>query len=129
MFQTIRKGGTNSRPTRSQQVTVNYSLALRDEKSGETTLIEEKRNEEFFVGETDIIAAIDLAVQSMDEGELASLVVDVRHVYGNEGFAEKGIPPKNDENDYKMEIQLELLQFRPAPNVELLSADERILWA
>ena len=128
-MQTIRKGGTNSRPTRSQLVTVNYSLSLLDEKSGETTLIEEKRNEEFFVGETDIIVAIDLAVQAMDEGELAVVVADVRHVYGNEGFVEKGIPPKDEDNDYKMQIQLELIRFCPAPNVELLSADERILWA
>lgn len=108
---------------------MNYSLFLVDKKTSQEKLIEVLEREEFFVGETDIISAIDLTVQSMDEGELATIISDVRHVYGNEGFVEKEIPMRTDENDYQMKIVLELIQFFPAANVEHLSADERFRWA
>ena len=122
-------GADQRRPTRSTLVTVSYRLSLVDVLSATSRLIEEVPEERFFVGESDVLPAIDICVQSMSEGERATIHSDIRHCYGEKGFPEKGIPPTNkDSPDYRMNIELELQRWSPAPDPQLLPANERLFW-
>lgn len=125
----MKKGTANARPTRSQLVTVSYSLTQVENVTSKKTLIEEVKDVEFFVGENDILPSIDYTIQSMDEGEIALILSDVRHCYGNRGCEEKNLRPFDPTNPYQMEIHLEFHQYLPSPSVEHLSAQQRIFWA
>lgn len=110
--------------------TISYKLYLVDQTTKETKLIEEISNEEFFLGEFDVLPAIDLSVQLMDRGEQATIDSDIRHCYGEKGLPEKNIPPVIDENpSYRMKIDIELIDWKPAEDMMNLSTDQRILWA
>ena len=98
-------------------------------KHVKSKLIEEVKDHQLFVGENDVIPAIDICVQSMNEGEIALISSDVRHCYGTNGCQEKNVRPHTDLNPYRILIRLELHQWIPSPNVQLLSAQERIFWA
>ncbi len=122
------KGVLNSRPTRSTMVTISYTLSLVDNLTSNIRVIENVSNERFFVSECDLIPAIDICVQLMDRGERALINSDIRHCYGDMGSEEKQIPSISSLNSYKMKIDLELHDWIPPANVQLLSIDERLYW-
>ena len=122
------EGTPNTRPTRSTLAHVSYRLLLVDNLTSTARLIEEVNNEQFFVSEYDILAAIDIAVQVMNRGERALIESQVRHCFGDEGCEEKQVPPLSSNNTYRMRIELELHDWNTAPDVQTLSVDERLSW-
>lgn len=104
-------------------------MYLVDPSKEERQLIEEVSNEEFFIGEYDVLSAIDLSIQLMDRGEQALIDSDIRHCYGEKGYPEKNIPPVIDGNpSYRMQIELELHQWKIAEEIQSLSVEKRIFW-
>jgi hypothetical protein len=91
-------------------------------------LIETISNESFFVGEYDILPAIDIAIQLMERGEHAFIDSDVRHCYGQIGCQEKQIPPASETDSYRMKIDIEFHDWKPAPDIQTLSIDNRLFW-
>ena len=68
----IQPGEPDTRPERNSLATISYKLYFVDEST--TRLIETVDNESFFVGEYDVLTAIDMSVQLMDRGEQAALL-------------------------------------------------------
>ncbi len=91
-------------------------------------MIETITNESFFVGEYDILSAIDIAIQLMDRGEHAIIDSDVRHCYGENGYEEKQIPPISSTNSYRMKIYLEFHDWKDPTDIQTLTIDQRIHW-
>ncbi len=55
----------------------------------------------------------------LDRGEHASIDSDTRHCYGDIGCEEKDIPPVTSTNSYRMKIDLELLDWKDAPDIQI----------
>jgi hypothetical protein len=91
-------------------------------------LIETITNEIFFIGEYDILPAIDIAIQLMDRGENALIDSDIRHCYGEKGCEEKQIPPITSNNLYRMKINLEFHDWKAAYDIQTLTINERLYW-
>jgi len=91
-------------------------------------LIETITNESFFIGEYDILPAIDIAIQLMDRGENALIDSDSRHCYGENGCEEKQIAPITSNNSYRMKIDLEFHDWKYAPDIQILTVDQRLYW-
>lgn len=126
--QTIRKGESNSRPTRSTLATISYKLSLIDNITSDIRLIENVSNEKIFVSECDTIPAIDICLQSMTRGEYALIDSDTRHGYGEMGCQEKQIPAMTSDKSYRMKIELELHDWQSPDDIRTLPIDERIYW-
>ena len=106
-----------------------YRLSLVENVDGQCRLIEEVREERFFVGESDILPSIDICVQLMNEGEKALIDSDIRHCYGERGLEEKGIPPTSkDSPSYRMKIELEVQRWSSSPDPQTLQVNERLFW-
>lgn len=118
----------DTRPSRNTLATVSYQLFLIDSSTLDSRLIETITNESFFVGEYDILPAIDITIQLMDRGEHAIIDSDIRHCYGENGCEEKGIPPITSENTYRMKIDLELHDWKYPEKIQTLTINERINW-
>jgi hypothetical protein len=108
--------------------TISYTLSLVDNLSSNVRVIENVSNETYFVSECDILPAIDICVQLMDRGERALIDSDIRHCYGEIGCEEKEIPSVSPNNSYRMKIDLELHDWKPATDVQRLSVEERLRW-
>ena len=127
-LQTIREGQCDTRPARNTIARVSYKLFLVDSSTGESRLIESVDDESFFVGEHEILPAIDICVQLMDRGEHALIDADVRHCYGDIGCPEKKIPASSSTGPYRMKIDVELHDWKVSSDVETLAAAERLSW-
>ena len=108
--------------------TVSYELFLIDTSTSDSRLIETVNNESFFIGEYDILPAIDLSIQLMDRGEHAIIDSDVRHCYGENGCEEKQIPPNTSTNSYRMKIDLQFHDWKNPVDIQALSINERLAW-
>ena len=87
------------------------------------------KNESFFVGEYDILPAIDITIQLMDRGEHAIIDSDVRHCYGNIGCEEKQLPSiTSSTNSYRMKIDLQLHDWKDPVDISTLSINDRLTW-
>ena len=107
---------------------MSYKLFVVDSSTGESRLIESVDDERFFVGEHEILPAIDICVQLMDRGERALIDADTRHCYGEMGYPEKKISARSSTGPYRMKIDVELHDWQVASDVETLSAAERLSW-
>ncbi|CAF1139388.1 unnamed protein product [Adineta ricciae] len=127
--QTITPGIDDTRPLRNTLATVSYELYLVDDLTKDSRLIEKITNESFFIGEYEILPAIDIVIQLMDRGEHALIDSDVRHCYGENGCEEKQIPPVTSTSSYRMRIDLELVDWKDAPDISTLPINERLQWS
>ena len=107
---------------------VSYELFLIDTSTSDSRLIETVNNESFFIGEYDILPAIDMSIQLMDRGERAIIDSDVRHCYGENGCEEKQIPPFTTTNPYRMKIDLQFHDWKDPVDIQTLSINERLTW-
>ena len=123
----IQPGEPDTRPERNSLATISYKLYFVDEST--TRLIETVDNESFFVGEYDVLTAIDMSVQLMDRGEQAVIDSDPRHCYDEPGCEEKQIPPVTPDKPYRMKIELNLHDWKVPPEISTMSIDERIVWS
>ncbi|CAF1047316.1 unnamed protein product [Adineta steineri] len=126
---TLIPGIPDTRPSRDTLATVSYKLFLFDNITKESRLIESVTNENCFVGEYDILPAIDIVIQLMDRGERAMIDSEARHCYGDIGCEEKQVPPITSTNSYSMKIDLELHDWKYAPEIQTLSVKERLYWS
>ncbi|CAF1189967.1 unnamed protein product [Adineta ricciae] len=127
--QTITPGTIDTRPLRNTLATVSYKLYLVDDLTKDSRLIETVTNESFFIAEYEILPAIDIVIQLMDRGEHALIDSDVRHCYGENGCEEKQIPPVTSTSPYRMRIELELIDWKDAPDISTLPINERLQWS
>lgn len=125
--QITKPGEPNTRPERNSLATISYKLYLVDDST--TRLIETVTNESFFIGEYDVLTAIDMSVQLMDRGEQAVIDSDSRHCYDQAGCEEKQIPPITSENPYRMKIELDFHDWKAPPEISTMKIDERIFWS
>ncbi|CAF1038675.1 unnamed protein product [Adineta steineri] len=126
---TLIPGIPDTRPSRDTLATVSYKLFLFDNLTKESRLIESVTNENCFVGEYDILPAIDIVIQLMDRGERAMIDSEARHCYGDIGCEEKQVPPITSTSSYSMKIDLELHDWKYAPEIQALSVKERLYWS
>ena len=82
-------------------------------------MIEELHDEQIFLGEGDTIQALDISLQTMEQGESALIYADLRHCQGS-------LVPHHSS---KVKIELQLHQWQKPPDIETLSVKERIRWA
>ncbi|CAF1401216.1 unnamed protein product, partial [Didymodactylos carnosus] len=117
--QTLVEGLKDTRPPRNCLATITYSLFLVD--GG--LLVDESRELKYFVGECEVIPAIDISIQLMNKQEKAQIQADSRHCYGTLAYAEKHIPPSSN-----LRIELELLDWQYAPEIHSITLKERLEW-
>ncbi|XP_065836713.1 peptidyl-prolyl cis-trans isomerase FKBP8-like [Oscarella lobularis] len=98
------KGGEESRPKPSQRATIRLEERLED-----GTIVEEKRDVQFYVNEMEVLAAIDMVVCLMEVEEIALVESESRFAYGT-----FGLPPKVAPNS-KMIFEIELVKVEPSP--------------
>ncbi|GCC18296.1 peptidyl-prolyl cis-trans isomerase FKBP8 [Chiloscyllium punctatum] len=107
------------RPQKGQNVTVRLKMALED-----GTEVEEDPNRCFTVGDGDVIQALDLCVQLMDQDEVALIISDAKYAYGSLGSSEPSVP-----SNATVHLEVQLLSVSDSPDLELLSGKERLLLA
>ncbi|XP_046789770.1 peptidyl-prolyl cis-trans isomerase FKBP8 isoform X3 [Gallus gallus] len=107
--------GVESRPRKGQEVTVRLRATLED-----GNVVEENPSLTFILGDCDVLQALDLCVQLMEMGETALIMSDAKYCYGAQGRS-PDIPP-----NAALTLEVELLEARDAPDLELLSGREKI---
>uniref|UniRef100_A0A4W5QFV9 peptidylprolyl isomerase n=1 Tax=Hucho hucho TaxID=62062 RepID=A0A4W5QFV9_9TELE len=116
----LRAGnGPDSRPTKGQNVVIHLKTSLAD-----GTLIEEQPELSFTLGDGDVIQALDLTVQLMEMGEKALVQADAKYAYGALGSLAPEVLPSAD-----LALEVQLLDATEAPDLELLSPQERVALA
>ncbi|KAG8188044.1 hypothetical protein JTE90_009918 [Oedothorax gibbosus] len=98
--------GHETRPSRGDMVTVNYKIYLND------SLIEEKENLKFIVGDLDVIQGIDLVVCLMEKQEKAKVLIPSKLAFGKLGR------PPSVPADANIECDVELKDVED-PNYDL----------
>nr|XP_046246679.1 peptidyl-prolyl cis-trans isomerase FKBP8 isoform X2 [Scatophagus argus] len=111
--------GRDSRPQKGQNVKINLKTYLKD-----GTLVEEKLDLCFTLGDGDVIQALDLTVQLMEMGEKALIQTDAKYAYGAQGSLQPEVPPYAE-----LSLEVELLEATDAPDLELLAPAEKIALA
>lgn len=106
--------GAESRPRKGQEVTVRLRAALED-----GSVVEEDPGLTFTLGDCDVLQALDLCVQLLELGENALIVSDAKYCYGSHGRS-PDIPP-----NAALTLEVELLEARDGPDLELLSGKEK----
>nr|XP_060641136.1 peptidyl-prolyl cis-trans isomerase FKBP8 [Anolis sagrei ordinatus]XP_060641137.1 peptidyl-prolyl cis-trans isomerase FKBP8 [Anolis sagrei ordinatus] len=106
--------GRESKPVKGQEVTVRLKASLED-----GTEVEEEPQLTFTLGDCDVMQALDLCVQLMEMGETALILSDAKYCYGPQGRSPI-VPP-----DANLALEVELLEARDAPDLELLSGMEK----
>uniref|UniRef100_A0A672UZ16 peptidylprolyl isomerase n=2 Tax=Strigops habroptila TaxID=2489341 RepID=A0A672UZ16_STRHB len=107
--------GTDTRPRKGQDVTVRLKAALED-----GSVVEENPALTFTLGDCDVVQALDLCVQLLEMGETALIMSDAKYCYGAQGRS-PDIPP-----NAALTLEVELLEARDAPDLELLSGKEKV---
>ncbi|XP_035635696.1 peptidyl-prolyl cis-trans isomerase FKBP8-like isoform X3 [Oncorhynchus keta] len=116
----LRAGnGPDSRPTKGQNVVIHLKTSLAD-----GTLLEEQPELSFTLGDGDVIQALDLTVQLMEMGETALVQADAKYAYGALGSLAPEVLPSAD-----LALEVQLLDATEAPDLELLSPQERVALA
>ncbi|NWY05069.1 FKBP8 isomerase, partial [Nothoprocta ornata] len=110
--------GEESRPHKGQDVTVRLKATRED-----GTVVEQEPRLTFTLGDCDVLQALDLCVQLLEMGETALIVSDAKYCYGSQGRS-PDIPP-----DAALTLEVELLEARDAPDLELLPGKEKIALA
>ncbi|KAI6072400.1 Peptidylprolyl isomerase [Aix galericulata] len=110
--------GAESRPRKGQEVTVRLRAALED-----GSVVEEDPGLAFTLGDCDVLQALDLCVQLLELGETALIVSDAKYCYGSHGRS-PDIPP-----NAALTLEVELLEARDGPDLELLSGKEKVALA
>uniref|UniRef100_A0A8C3BLU9 peptidylprolyl isomerase n=1 Tax=Cairina moschata TaxID=8855 RepID=A0A8C3BLU9_CAIMO len=110
--------GAESRPRKGQEVTVCLRAALED-----GSVVEEDPGLTFTLGDCDVLQALDLCVQLLELGETALIVSDAKYCYGSHGRS-PDIPP-----NAALTLEVELLEARDGPDLELLSGKEKVALA
>ncbi|NXA42721.1 FKBP8 isomerase, partial [Eudromia elegans] len=110
--------GEESRPRKGQDVTVRLTATRED-----GAVVEREPRLTFTLGDGDVLQALDLCVQLLEIGETASIVSDAKYCYGSQGRS-PDIPP-----DAALTLEVELLEARDAPDLELLPGPEKIALA
>ncbi|XP_062819690.1 peptidyl-prolyl cis-trans isomerase FKBP8 isoform X2 [Anolis carolinensis] len=108
------KQGHGSRPQAGQEMAVKLLGALED-----GSLVERDPRLTFVLGQWEAIQALELAVPSMQVGEVALFLVSPTCAYGSLG-REPDIPP-----NATLLYEVTLLQVQDGPNPALLTASER----
>ncbi|CDQ97962.1 unnamed protein product [Oncorhynchus mykiss] len=111
--------GPDSRPTKGQNVMIHLKTSLAD-----GTLIEEQPELSFTLGDGDVIQALDLTVQLMEMREKALVQANAKYAYGALGSLAPDVPP-----NAALALEVQLLDATEAPDLELLSPQERIALA
>ncbi|XP_030583250.1 peptidyl-prolyl cis-trans isomerase FKBP8 [Archocentrus centrarchus] len=111
--------GRDSRPQKGQNVKIRLKTSLLD-----GTVLEEKPDLSFTLGDGDVIQALDLAVQLMEMGEKALIQTDAKYAYGARGSLEPAVPPNAE-----LSLEVKLLEATDAPDLELLPPAEKIALA
>ncbi|KAM9848728.1 peptidyl-prolyl cis-trans isomerase FKBP8 [Aulostomus maculatus] len=111
--------GRDSRPQKGQNVKIHLKMSLKD-----GTLVEEKPELSFTLGDSDVMQALDLTVQLMEMGEKALIQTDAKYAYGARGSVEPEVPPNAE-----LSLEVELLESTDAPEMELLPPAEKIALA
>ncbi|XP_078054644.1 peptidyl-prolyl cis-trans isomerase FKBP8 [Mustelus asterias] len=107
------------RPQKGQTVTVHLKVTLED-----GTEVEEDPSLCFTVGDGDVIQALDLCIQLMDQDEVAIIISDAKYAYGSLGSSQPVVPPGS-----AVHLEVQLLSVSDGPDIELLSGKERLLLA
>ncbi|XP_064353712.1 peptidyl-prolyl cis-trans isomerase FKBP8 isoform X1 [Dromaius novaehollandiae] len=107
--------GAESRPRKGQDVTVRLKAMLED-----GSVVEESPGLTFTLGDCDVLQALDLCVQLLEMGETALIVSDAKYCYGSQGRS-PDVPP-----NAALTLEVELLEARDAPDLELLDGKEKI---
>ncbi|OXB73131.1 UNVERIFIED_CONTAM: hypothetical protein H355_012056 [Colinus virginianus] len=107
--------GVESRPHKGQEVTVRLRATLED-----GNVVEENPSLTFTLGDCDVLQALDLCVQLMEMGETALIMSDAKYCYGAQGRS-PDVPP-----NAALTLEVELLEARDGPDLELLSGKEKI---
>nr|XP_009675861.1 PREDICTED: peptidyl-prolyl cis-trans isomerase FKBP8 [Struthio camelus australis]XP_009675869.1 PREDICTED: peptidyl-prolyl cis-trans isomerase FKBP8 [Struthio camelus australis] len=110
--------GVESRPRKGQDVTVRLKATLED-----GSVVEENPSLTFTLGDCDVLQALDLCVQLLEMGETALIMSDAKYCYGPQGRS-PDIPP-----NAALTLEVELLEARDAPDLELLNGKEKIALA
>ncbi|XP_008305299.1 peptidyl-prolyl cis-trans isomerase FKBP8 isoform X2 [Cynoglossus semilaevis] len=111
--------GRDSRPQKGQNVVINLKTCLKD-----GTPVDEQTGLTFTLGDGDVIQAVDLTVQLMEMGEKALIHTDAIYAYSSFGSQDPAIPP-----DAELSLEVELLEAKDAPDLELLTPREKIALA
>uniref|UniRef100_A0A3Q2V0T6 peptidylprolyl isomerase n=1 Tax=Haplochromis burtoni TaxID=8153 RepID=A0A3Q2V0T6_HAPBU len=111
--------GRDSRPQKGQNVKIRLKTSLVD-----GTLVEEKPDLAFTLGDGDVIQALDLTVQLMAMGEEALIQTDAKYAYGARGSLEPAVPANAE-----LSLEVKLLEATDAPDLELLPPAEKIALA
>ncbi|KAM9369175.1 peptidyl-prolyl cis-trans isomerase FKBP8 [Phaethornis superciliosus] len=107
--------GGDTRPQKGQEVTIRLKASLEDGR-----VVEEEPALTFTLGDCDVLQALDLCVQLLEMGETAQIVSDAKYCYGAQGRS-PDVPP-----NATLTLEVELLGARDAPDLELLSGQEKI---
>ncbi|XP_033847914.1 peptidyl-prolyl cis-trans isomerase FKBP8 [Periophthalmus magnuspinnatus] len=111
--------GRDSRPQRGQNVKINLKTALND-----GTIVVERSDLSFTLGDGDVIQALDLTVQLMELGEKALVLTDAKYAYGSQGSFDPEVPPNAE-----VLLEVELLEATDSPDLELLPPKKKIALA
>ncbi|OWF53969.1 Peptidyl-prolyl cis-trans isomerase FKBP8 [Mizuhopecten yessoensis] len=111
----IRKGNGDERPSDGDTCTINIDVKLADGK-----LVDHMENFSFFLGEHEVMLALDVGVKFMYIGEISVFHTDAKYAYGARGRT-PDIPA-----DASLVLTVELLRVYPAVDRQKLSVDQRL---
>ncbi|KAK7115767.1 peptidyl-prolyl cis-trans isomerase FKBP8-like [Littorina saxatilis] len=110
----LKAGTESSHPAPGSLVTVKVNGRL------DSGVCIQDSTENFILGDGDVIAALDMGVALMDEGETAEVVTAPRFAYGRKG-REPDIP-----KDSTLTYNLQLLDVKPGVDFTKLTSEERL---
>ncbi|XP_056638956.1 peptidyl-prolyl cis-trans isomerase FKBP8 [Diorhabda sublineata] len=114
MKKIVVEGEPNSRPRRNEKCVINYSCYLEDE-----TLIQQERNFELNLGESDVIQGLDICLGLMNINETCKLKIEPRLAYGK-----KGLPPKIP-SDAVVIFEVQLVSVEPEDDIDTMAIAQR----
>ncbi|TNJ26878.1 FKBP-type peptidyl-prolyl cis-trans isomerase [Giardia muris] len=98
----LRHGDGRTRPEKGRAVLLHYTAAHRNGQIFDSTHLEPQGPRHFVVGLGQLIKGIDLAVQSMSEGEHALIRVPAIYAYGAQGLP--GLVPPDTDLIYEVSL-------------------------
>ncbi|XP_064460900.1 peptidyl-prolyl cis-trans isomerase FKBP8-like [Ornithodoros turicata] len=112
----IKQGeGRDSRPQRSDWITINLTGKLSDGK-----VVERNENWKIVLGDLEVVCGLDMAMALMEKGEVAEVVVPPRFGYGALG-KEPDIPP-----NATLHYEVELISSQTAKDETELPFEDRL---
>ncbi|XP_076444024.1 peptidyl-prolyl cis-trans isomerase FKBP8-like [Babylonia areolata] len=108
----VKPGTPNTRPVNGNLVRAKVKMFLENGTCVHDAV------DSFFLGENDVIVALDMCAAMMDTGEIATIQTVARFGFGQFG-REPDIP-----GDASLTVEAEILEVLPAPEVSQMSAKE-----